>query len=186
MKLPLFTLPIYLLPGGMTRLRIFEQRYLNMVKNSSKTNGFAIRYSKSNEMNNEANWASWVEIIDFNTSDDGILTIDVQCKSLVMIDSTALNHDELLIGEVSPKEYWSDVDAYPDAQQLREQLKLFFQKNNMFEHLYIQTYFDQSSWVCSRWLELIPVSFDNKEQFLKPDSFHQAVKFLNTIIKVDT
>ena len=35
-ELPLFPLSIFLLPGGITRLRIFEPRYLKMVAIASR------------------------------------------------------------------------------------------------------------------------------------------------------
>ena len=82
MNIPIFPLSIYLLPQGITRLRIFEQRYLNMVKNVHKTNGFVISYYQdSPNLDIESKisaWGSWVEIVNFMQGDDGILVIDVK------------------------------------------------------------------------------------------------------------
>jgi len=38
--LPIFPLPVFLLPGGVTKLRIFEPRYLKMVSTASSGQGF--------------------------------------------------------------------------------------------------------------------------------------------------
>ena len=43
MKRAIFPLPVFILPEGATKLRIFEQRYLDMVKEAAKDNtGFVV------------------------------------------------------------------------------------------------------------------------------------------------
>lgn len=83
--LPIFPLPVFLLPNGITRLRIFEPRYLKLVKIASTEQGFIILLQSEKPETTDITWGSWVEIINFDSGEDGVLEIDVKCKSLVKI-----------------------------------------------------------------------------------------------------
>lgn len=198
MKLPIFPLPIFLLPGGITRLRIFEQRYLNMVRNAEKTKGFAIRYYSSSKSFLAPNWASWVEIIDFDMKSDGVLMIDVKCHSLVTILETERNHENLLLATISEKNHWlsdinldglkadiiSDMTMATKITLLTEQLSWFFNRNPEFDKLYQDKNYQDPYWVCCRWLELLPVNFADKALFVEPSSFPAAIQFIDNILSL--
>lgn len=193
MKLPLFPLPIFLLPDGITRLRIYEQRYLNMVRDINKTCGFAILYSGKGEHQTVPNWASWVDIIDFMMPDDGVLVIDVKCRALVDLVVTQVNADNLQIADVSPKAHWlvehqtsKGVALNNEINvQLSEHLQAYFQRNSAYQSLYQQTFYQDPVWVCRRWLELLPVAFNDKQHFLASDSFDQAIQFICDILSIE-
>ena len=193
MKLPLFPLPIFLLPDGITRLRIFEQRYLKMVRDINKTNGFAIYYNAADKHQQAPNWASWVDIIDFTLPDDGVLVIDVKCRSLVNLAATQLNAEQLLIANITPKPHWPEwqkitleqVSTDVVIKQLSAQLQTFFARNSAYEQLYQQSFFQDPLWVCRRWLELLPVAFNDKQLFLAPDTFEQALQFICDILSIE-
>ncbi|MFD2166868.1 LON peptidase substrate-binding domain-containing protein [Thalassotalea euphylliae] len=180
MKLPLFPLPVYLLPSGVTQLRIFEQRYLTMVRNSQKTNGFVIVHTVGDDRISE--WGSWVDIVDFDQGDDGVLNLLVKCKHLVSIGETERQPDQLLTGEVEVLPHWPETTSNDRCIQLKHQLQRLFEDHPSLQKLYSEPQFDNYDWVCARWLELLPVSFENKRHFAHPNSFLQAVDFLTTII----
>ncbi|TRX54998.1 LON peptidase substrate-binding domain-containing protein [Thalassomonas sp. M1454] len=190
MNIPIFPLSIYLLPQGITRLRIFEQRYLNMVKNANDTKGFVISYYQNlpNQPieNQIAPWGSWVEIVNFMQGDDGILIIDVKCKSLVTIKSTSFNDEQLMLGEVTVQPHWADKqDQYATttlSQQLALQLQQVFSDNKPLADLYQQVFVDDDHWVCARWLELLPLPFADKSLFSQQDSFNQALDCISNIL----
>ena len=186
MKIPIFPLSVYLLPQGITRLRIFEQRYLNMVKNCHNTNGFVISYdqysSNTNISNSIASWGSWVEIINFMQGDDGILIIDVKCKSLVDIHSTSINSENLMFGEVKLRKHWADTVANQKQAELTQQLIQVFNEYKQLADLYPQVFQGDAHWVCARWLELLPLTFADKSIFSSKDSFTKTVEFLTQII----
>ena len=70
-NLPIFPLSVFLLPEGMTKLRIFEPRYLKMVSIASKGQGFVIWAKGDNKSISDSPWGSWVEIINFDKAEDG-------------------------------------------------------------------------------------------------------------------
>lgn len=169
-----------MLPQGVTQLRIFEQRYLNMVKNSAETNGFVIVYAKDNSKLSE--WGSWVDIIDFTTGSDGLLNITVKCKQLVTVKDTHYQEDRLMLGKVTAKEHWSNVSHNEQCELLSEQLEKLFNEHPELRKIYAETAFDLNHWVVARWLELLPIKFESKSHFAEANSFNRAVEFLTTII----
>ena len=166
-NLPIFPLPVFLLSKGVTRLRIFEKRYLKMVAHAMKNDGFIVLpYGKAEKVSDMPT-GSWVEIVNFDQGEDGLLLIDVQCKCLVDIHLTTQDKDKLHHGDVSIKKHKA------------------FDENTELTALYRQAYFSQDSWVVARWLELLPVNIDEKRLFVEPGSFGAAKEFLQNIILLE-
>ena len=79
-NIPIFPLSTITFPGGYMPLRIFETRYIDMVKNCVKNNsGFGISLSKPN---NEGFYdvGTYCKISDWETMDDGLLGITARGK----------------------------------------------------------------------------------------------------------
>ncbi len=181
-NLPLFPLPVFLLPQGLTRLRIFEPRYLKMVSLAMKDQGFVIFSQSTENMKGVGQTGSWVEIINFDQSDDGLLLIDVRCKSLVNIITITQDADNLHHSDVSVKEHWPDVTIDKVTARLSASLKKVFNDNTELNTLYPQPCFTSANWVVARWLELLPVELVEKDLFFAQYSFNEAKVFLQNII----
>ena len=187
-ELPLFPLSIFLLPSGVSRLRIFEPRYLKMV--AIANNGFVIANVKNrgNQNNNEQRWGSWVEIINFDQGEDGVLEIDVRCKSLVnfnlgsseVITSRAIEGLQLInANEIS---HWSQKKTTTDLGKLTVSLTSLFDSHDLLKKLYIEKTTENPYWVVARWLELLPIPFEVKNSFVSNSSYVEAKKLVNSII----
>jgi Lon protease-like protein len=201
-RLPIFPLPVFILPGGITRLRIFEPRYLKMVKIATQEQGFviwlnSIESEDSDSINTKAEnpdlktieseepdtlWGSWVEIINFDQGDDGILEIDVQCKSLVEILSSDKDEDDLHFGEVSDISHWSQETDQDTTDILSQSLDEVFDNNTILNKLYVDKATNNANWVVARWLELIPVDLDIKTSFVHSHNYKEAKHFVQSII----
>ncbi|REL29527.1 LON peptidase substrate-binding domain-containing protein [Thalassotalea euphylliae] len=195
MILPIFPLPVYLLPNGITQLRIFEQRYLNMVKNSQNTQGFVIVHTlrdgqkskyKTNAKTRLSEWGSWVDIVDFDSGEDGMLLITVRCKSLVNIADVHQQEDKLNLATILPKPHWQAEVENERCLLLKTQLERLFDSHIALQKLYPSPDFDSDNWVCARWLELLPIEFSDKQHFSQDNSFVEAVDFLTTIFVSET
>lgn len=117
LTLPVFPLPIFLLPGGAVRLRVFEPRYLKMVKIASQEKGFVVwlneNKTKPGHSSNPSNinstcWGSWVDIVNFDLGDDGVLEIDVKCHRLVELTSFEKDNDNLIFSTVGELNHWTE------------------------------------------------------------------------------
>tara|TARA_B100001778_G_C18598802_1_gene636155 strand:- start:2167 stop:2769 length:603 start_codon:yes stop_codon:yes gene_type:complete len=109
--IPLFPLKSIVLPGGIFPLRIFERRYIDMVKNCIKNDtGFCIVLVRNNSqkeyIDDVYNYGCYVEISDWNQLEDGLLGITVEGKYKIHILDSKLNDNNLLCGKIekSPEE----------------------------------------------------------------------------------
>jgi len=103
-ELPLFPLPLVLFPRARTRLRIFEQRYLDMTRDCSAAGtGFGIVHFEPGDEGRPARHAAIgteALIEDFTTLDDGLLGIDVRGARRFRVHATSARDDGLIIGRV--------------------------------------------------------------------------------------
>jgi len=105
MKLPLFPLQTVLFPGGRLPLRVFEQRYLTMVKEAIAADApfgvCAIR--EGEEIGGGAvphDIGTLVQIIEWDMPETGIFHILTEGVSRFRIDKTRTHSDGLLIGDI--------------------------------------------------------------------------------------
>jgi hypothetical protein len=182
MKIPLFPLPVFLLPDGITRLRIFEQRYLKMVRIASKENGFAILLHDASENLPDVRWASWVDIINFAQGSDGTLIIDVKCKSLVAVNTIEVDSDNLSHADVNSISHWPVTEHDNVTAALSLSLTKVFKQNKELGELYQGNINHDANWVIARWLELLPVELCIKDNLTLGSSFEQAKQLIQSII----
>jgi Lon protease-like protein len=185
LTLPVFPLPIFILPGGITRLRIFEPRYLKMVKIALKNQGFIVWLNTKEKADSESQWASWVDIINFDQGEDGVLEIDIKCKSLVKLSSLTADEDKLHFAVAKPMLHWSHEPQNSSAQFLSESLQEVFENDIILNQLYSEKEMDNATWVISRWLELLPVKLSVKNGFVDELDFNQAESFVQSIMFKD-
>ena len=182
MRLPLFPLELFVLPGGLNKLRIFEPRYLRLVKIATKGQGFVILSMSKNNNSNNYTWGSWVEIINFDQSKEGILEIDVKCNSLVEILSVTTEVDQLSFGDVIRIDHWSQHKTERCTSNLSKSLETLFNSEPFLNQLYPEKMIANPNWVIARWLELLPINIDIKNNFIDTRSFNAAKNFVQSII----
>jgi Lon protease-like protein len=185
LNLPIFPLPIFILPQGITRLRIFEDRYLRMVSIAMKNQGFVIFSHDNSEKPNTMKVGSWVEVINFDQGEDGILLIDVRCKCLVDIQTITQDKVNLHHGDVIPKNHWPDASLDKTTRDLSVSLKMLFSENTELDELYQKPHFSLGNWVVARWMELIPLKLAEKKLFTNQNSYSEAKQLLQSIILTD-
>lgn len=182
-KYPIFPLPLVLLPGGRTRLRIFEQRYLDMVKRTADGSGFIITTIDSKaEKTQMSEIGTWVKIVDFCQLDSGILGIDIEALELVRVSNIEQQEDKLHLGHAEPLEHWTPQNYNEKIGKLSKELQALFDENDEIRLIYEQTRFDQANWVCARWIELLPLNPMQKIFFYQSHSYQQALDLLSTLV----
>jgi len=182
LQLPIFPLPLFLLPDGITRLRIFEPKYLKMIPMATQGQGFVICFNNKATDANINTWGSWVEITNFHQGADGILEVDVKCKSLVDIHTIQIDSNQLHHGDVTCLEHWANVKPDEITDVLAISLTDVFENTPLLEELYGDIPKDNPQWVVARWLELLPLEQLAKNEFVDKYSFVQAKRFINDII----
>ncbi|MCK4704779.1 MAG: LON peptidase substrate-binding domain-containing protein, partial [Gammaproteobacteria bacterium] len=111
--LPLFPLNSVIFVNGILQLQIFEQRYLNMVKSCMKNqHGFiAVLIRDGNEVGDIPETYSvgtYVEIIDWDSLENNLLSITIQGQQRVSIKNTHIHDDNLISAEIN---YLDNLDS---------------------------------------------------------------------------
>ncbi len=177
----IFPLPLFILPGGRQRLRIFEQKYLTMVAHAAQGDGFVIASHDNRNNSPIKDWGTKVKIVDFNLSDDKLLEIDVEGESLVRLFNTRRDDTGLLKADFETLPHWPTLDCQlpPVFSNFLVQL---FREHDAIRELYPHTNFEDPQWICARLLEVMPLPIEKKVRFTSPSSFPALVPFLNQII----
>ena len=108
--LPLFPLNTVVFPGGVQPLRIFEQRYLTMVKQAIADNtAFGIcAIREGTETGTPAvpyTVGTLVHVTDWDMPQNGILHIDTLAQERFVIRSTQTDSSGLLMGTVESSQF---------------------------------------------------------------------------------
>lgn len=171
MQIPLFPLSTVVLPGGQLPLRLFEPRYIDMVKNCFKTNtGFGVCLIKDgSEAGQPAQpypHGTLVSIVDFDQGPDGLLHICAEGQQEFNLVTFTANADNLLIGEVQMYEQAAPVEMNAEYKNLADKLAILLQyvEPNI---VYADKQLDNADWVCNRLLELLPLTAASKFELLQ-------------------
>lgn len=185
MELGIFPLPIFILPGGKLKLRIFEPKYIRLVKESFSSNGFVLSMYNDEATFNSADVGMIVEIVNFDTLKDGLLSIDVQAKGFVKLSNMYLESDGLLKADTQPVNHWANDTKYDPLHkedEITQFLNQAFNNSKQLNTLYSETKFEDKVWVCARILEILPITTFNKVK-ISTLNFEQCENFLHTVIK---
>lgn len=187
----MFPLPIFVLPGGIQRLRIFETKYLSMMAKLEQTQGFVIGIYQKQKAYLVPEWGTLVQIIDFDLGDDGVLNIDVMASEMQKLTSFEYQSDGLLTANATPFSHWASDKGMPNDQPEREHhalalvLKSLFITNEELSNLYKTHHFSYPKWVAARLFELIPLGLDEKERVTSEFGFAQVTKLLCSLCDIE-
>ncbi|MGZ9898163.1 LON peptidase substrate-binding domain-containing protein [Shewanella gaetbuli] len=189
MNIPIFPLPICILPSGYSQLRIFEARYKRLVTETLKTgSGFGLcMFDESKKQIYPT--GTLCHIIDFETLDDGLLGITIRGEQKFVIEDMSVESDGLKRAEVNLIPDWPKsliTDKQPDINnengKLSQMLKNLLQQYPQHLARYKAEDFNDMAWVCQRWLEIIPVTCSEKYPFINSHDHKAAQDFLTNII----
>ena len=170
-KLPLFPLRTLVFPGGVLPLRIFEARYLDMVKNCARDQSeFVICLIRESTDTDAQHYdiGTACKIIDWEAMPDGLLGITVEGVARVRIGETYLQPDQLLTADV---EYLDEEQDQPLPEKFTEWsdliIKIMHKLGSPFDQLEVQA--DSAFWVGARLTEYLPFELDIKQRILEID-----------------
>lgn len=185
MQIPLFPLSSVVLPDGLMPLRLFERRYIDMVKDCFRNNtGFGICLI---EHGREAGVPSepypigtTVSIVDFDQGADGLLQITVRGDREFRVLTYASSDTGLLIGEVEFLPEKGPTQMQPEDELLAKKLELilsYLETDTRFE----ESHLDDADWVCHRLLEVLPLQNDAKFELLQMDNNRDRLEALSAL-----
>jgi uncharacterized protein len=171
-EVPLFPLNTVLYPGGQLQLRIFEPRYLDLVRECTRTgSAFGVcLILDGNEVGSPARPAAvgtLARITDFNHRADGLLGISTEGEGRFRVLRTRVRSDGLLRGEVElwPEEGSQQVPVeFALLQTILE--RLIETMGPHWRHASRDSYED-AGWLGFRLAELLPLAGDEQQQLLE-------------------
>ena len=185
---PLFPLSAHLLPGGKLPLRIFEPRYVTMVKDACANNsGFGIcMLNPQGDIGSNKHIfpiGTYAKVVDFDLLPDGMLGITVEGMYCFNILAIQTEKNGLRIGECEVLHEWQASADTSVLGALTERLQEIFDKYPELQSLHPLPRFDDPIWVIYRWLELLPIEPKEKQALLTHKEHVKALEFLTQLIE---
>ena len=186
-EIPVFPLNTNVLPEGLMPLQIFEPRYIDMVKFCMKSNlGFIVlleEYKVIDDKSNPkfSNLGTYVEIIDFDKLDNGLLGITVKGRFRTRILNSHIQDDGLHISDVEKL-------SEENSSELKDQFRNIWQVlKEISDHpeikkMRIEIDFSSSSSVIYNLGSLLPLSSSDKQQILEASSDIERLQLLDQLI----
>lgn len=185
--IPLFPLPVVLFPDGYLNLRIFEQRYIDMVRECSlKSSYFGVcLFNKPEESNQPANHmkvGTMAEICDFSTLKDGLLGITARGRQKFMIQTTRMRDNGLLMGDVETLDETGPVELPPEFSVLSMITGRFMEQLGDRYPSFQPRLLQDAGWVGYRLAELLPLENNEKQALLQIDDPLERLQLLVDVL----
>ncbi|KVW97162.1 LON peptidase substrate-binding domain-containing protein [Thiobacillus denitrificans] len=185
--LPLFPLNTVVFPGGQLPLRIFEQRYLDMVKQAIADNtpfGICIIREGSEVGTPAVPYAvgTRVHITDWDMPQTGILHIDTQAAERFVVRSTRTEPSGLLIGNVDAVSV-EPASAIPNELELAVEILRHIIDEYGDAHFPMPHEFDNAVWVGYRLSEVLPLKRSIKQNLLEMNDSVMRLRILTNFLK---
>ncbi|WP_019305271.1 LON peptidase substrate-binding domain-containing protein [Xanthomonas oryzae] len=181
--LPLFPLHNVLLPGAAMGLRVFERRYLDLVRESGR-NGTSFGVClilDGTEVGAPATPAAFgteVRIEDFDVGADGVLVLRLRGTRRFHVQRSRIRDNGLVVGEVNWCEPDSDDELRPEHSLLATVLERMLEKVGGQFASVGPGLLDHAAWVGWRLAELLPLTEQQRLSLLQQDDPHQRLNQL--------
>lgn len=194
MNIPIFPLGTVLFPGGRLPLRVFETRYMDMVRNCMR-NGtpFGIcRITAGNEVGKPADHESvgcLARISDWDMKDIGVLRITVIGSERFKVQQRTIAADGLINASI---DLIADDPLEPVPEQyagcaalLKQVVADIEQKTTQAEERPITPpyRFDSSAWVGNRLCELLSIPASAKQKLMELDEPAVRLSLIDQYLK---
>ena len=170
------------MPDGLLPLRLFERRYIDMVKDCFKnSSGFGVCLIKqgleAGGVSEPYPLGTTVSIVDFDQGADGLLHITTKGQQEFRLLTYRPNDAGLLMGEIEILPPKPPVAMRPEYELLAQKLEL------ILSYLDTDTRFDEkqlddADWVCYRLLEVLPLAGDAKYELLQMNTNQERLETL--------
>lgn len=180
-ELPLFPLRMVLFPGGELRLRIFETRYLDMVRLCTREQrpfGVCLFLDATEDglPARPAALGTTAKITDFYTLPDGMLGISCEGGQRFHVERTKVRDNGLIVGEVEFIEDDALACVRPEHALLVQLLEHILTQVGGPHAKAPRACFDQAQWVSCRLAELLPFDTAAQQRLLQCGDPHARMQ----------
>ncbi|WP_372183656.1 LON peptidase substrate-binding domain-containing protein [Xanthomonas axonopodis] len=178
--LPLFPLHSVLLLGAAMGLRVFERRYLDLVRECGR-NGTSFGVClilEGNEVGVPATPAAFGtegRIEDFDVGADGVLVLRLRGTRRFHVQRSRIRDNGLVVGDVAWREPDPDDELRPEHGLLSTVLERMLEQVGGEFASVGPGLMDQAAWVGWRLAELLPLTGQQRLSLLQQDDPHRRL-----------
>ena len=195
-SLPLFPLDLVVCPGGFVHLKIFEARYLDMVKdclrNKSSFGIVALMPEGTTDPEGNfpfANVGTLVDIVEADVDTVGLMMIKCVGRHRFLVESFTQREDALVIGQVTdiPNDIELPIpeDLNVATEVLRQLLESLPTRVTPEKMPVLKPYkLEDTAWVANRWVELLDLTLLEKQRLMQLDSPVVRLELIQDILSV--
>lgn len=168
-ELPLFPLRTVVFPGGRLPLKVFEQRYIDLVRDCVRDGkGFGVCMLAPNDdgPTGIARIGTFVDIEDWFLRDDGLLGITAKGLKRFRMNRIWARDNGLLCAEIS----WLDEDQAmvpAECSVLVNLLRQIAEQVGFPQTEMTESELDEAGYVSNRLAELLPLELMERQQLLE-------------------
>lgn len=186
-ELPLFPLSTVLFPGGPLPLRIFETRYVDMVRRCMRErSGFGVvLLERGREAGGPVHFVGTgteASIVDFNRLEDGLLGISCVGRDRFRVLHAWRQDDGLNIGQVESLPAEPAMRVPPEHGQLVDALRRILPELGAL-YAHVPRHFDDAAWVGHRLAEMLPLATPDKQALLEMNDPLARLRALASLIR---
>jgi len=170
-SLPLFPLHTVLFPGGPLSLRIFETRYLDMVRRCLKEQGtfgvvLILEGAEAGAVATIADIGTSARLVDFDTLPDGLLGVVCVGERRFRVARSWQQPDGLNLAQVDYLPEAAPCALPAELAHLGELLREVLPKlGGVYAHA--EAHYEDAGWVGNRWAEILPLEPAEKLSLLE-------------------
>ena len=185
-RVPIFPLNTVLFPGGPLPLRIFEARYIDMIgERMRKDAAFGVLLIKDGEdagTSTSYEVGTLARITDWYQGSDGLLGITAIGERRFQLVSAEQQADGLYIGEI---ELLPDEEAMTLPDEYKGMAIILEGVLNDLGRLYesSRSNYDDAGWVTSRFMEILPIDLEQKQQCLEQADPAKRLKLVSELLE---
>ena len=189
-ELPLFPLSGVLLPFGRIPLQIFEQRYLDLVRDCMKSGtDFGVVWirrgaevaQRGRVAPDLGDYGTCARIVDWDQLPNGLLGITIEGARRFELIETATRANGLVVGDVQLQDAQSPAPMLDAWQPLLDVL-LSLQTHPHVQQMNLQLDYDNAWQVGYTLVQLLPLEESLKYELLGIDSVEALMQELDTVL----
>ena len=188
--LPLFPLSAVLLPGGRMPLQIFEQRYLDLVRESMKSSEpFGVVWIRQGPevaapgsgSPDLGDYGTCARIVDWDQLPNGLLGITIEGAERFELFDTTVRDNGLVVGEVALREAPQKIPLEAEWRSLSDVLHSL-EKHPHVQRLNLSVDHDNAWSVGYTLLQLLPIEERVKHELLGLDTVDDLMAELEALL----